>query len=113
MSIEEILEEINKNKLTDITFSGGEPFIQSKDLIVLAKQLKEIGKNIWSFTGFEFEQLLKNQNHKDLLQYIDVLVDGRFELDKRDLSLLYKGSSNQRIIDVKRSLEKNKIVLYY
>lgn len=107
-----IFTELIENELTNVTLSGGEPFLQSMEVSELAKSLKAVGKNIWCYTGYLFEDLLDNPNHRHLLEQIDVLVDGPFELAKRDLSLLYKGSSNQRIIDVQRSLTEGKIQLY-
>lgn len=107
MPLEAILEAVVSNPLNNITLSGGEPFMQSDDLLILAKAIKKIGKNIWCYTGYLYEDI----PNKEVLKYIDVLVDGQFEIDKRDLELLYKGSSNQRIIDVQKSLISNEIVL--
>ncbi|MFS0779932.1 anaerobic ribonucleoside-triphosphate reductase activating protein [Neobacillus sp. 3P2-tot-E-2] len=101
----EVFVEILQNELSDVTFSGGEPFLQAKEIAPLANKLKQEGKNIWCYTGYLYEELLKNHDHAALLEHIDVLVDGRFNLTKRDLSLCYKGSSNQRIINVPKSLE--------
>ncbi|MGJ7919010.1 anaerobic ribonucleoside-triphosphate reductase activating protein [Neobacillus sp. LXY-4] len=112
MTKEQIYTEIMNNELTNVTFSGGDPFLQSHDVSELAKALKQAGKNIWCYTGYTFEELLVNRSHISLLGTIDVLVDGRFELEKRDLSLLYKGSSNQRIIDVAKSLQLGETVIY-
>ncbi len=105
MSEEEIFQEVVGNELSDVTFSGGEPFLQSAELALLAKRLKQAGKNIWCYTGYLFEELIRQPQHLAVLQHIDVLVDGRFELSERDLSLLYKGSRNQRIINIPRALE--------
>lgn len=112
MTEEEIVSELIQNELTQVTLSGGEPFLQSNEVAPLAATLKHEGKNVWCYTGFKFETLLTNPSHMHLLTQIDVLVDGQFELDKRDLSLLYKGSRNQRIIDVKKSLIQGKTLLY-
>ncbi|WP_147533411.1 anaerobic ribonucleoside-triphosphate reductase activating protein [Bacillus marasmi] len=109
MSRDEIVAELIENELTQVTLSGGDPFFQSQDVSELAKKLKISGKNIWCYTGYLFEDLLANPHHRLLLEQIDVLVDGPFEMSKRDLSLLYKGSSNQRIIDVPRSLNEGRI----
>lgn len=110
MTTEELYQEIIDNELTQVTLSGGEPFQQSRQVAVLAHALKQAGKHIWCYTGYTFEELLENPEHYKLLTYVDVLVDGKFEINNRDLSLLYKGSSNQRIIDVKKSLQGQKIV---
>ncbi|NMD71323.1 anaerobic ribonucleoside-triphosphate reductase activating protein [Bacillus sp. DNRA2] len=112
MSQADIFTELIENELTNVTLSGGDPFLQSKEVSELAKALKDAGKNIWCYTGYLFEDLLGNPFHRHLLEQIDVLVDGPFELAKRDLSLLYKGSNNQRIIDVPRSLTDGRIQLY-
>ncbi|MEH7108862.1 anaerobic ribonucleoside-triphosphate reductase activating protein [Bacillus sp. JJ1764] len=106
----EIFQEVMKNELTDITFSGGEPFLQAREIAVLARKLKQEGKNIWCFTGYRYEELIQEPDHVSLLEQIDILVDGRFELKKRDLTLRYKGSSNQRIINVPKSLKSGEII---
>jgi len=112
MTKEDVLMDVLGNELTQVTLSGGEPFLQSQEVAELARSLREAGKNIWCYTGYTFEALLTNPIHKELLASVDVLVDGKFELKKRDIGLLYKGSSNQRIIDVQRSLREKKIVLH-
>ena len=112
MKNEQILAEINNNELTQVTLSGGEPFLQSIEVAQLAQEIKKLGKNIWCYTGYNYESLLGHTEHQQLLSQIDVLVDGRFEINKRDLSLLFKGSTNQRIIDVQKSLQMGTIVLY-
>lgn len=112
MSNEELLEIIRYNNF-DVTFTGGDPMFQVVKLTELAKHIKqETDKTIWCYTGYTWEAIANREPYKSLLQYIDVLVDGPFVLDKRDISLIFRGSSNQRIIDVKRSYEAKKIVLY-
>ena len=97
----------------DITFSGGDPMFQAEAFSELAATIKsKSNKNIWCYTGFRIEQLLKNSKALPLLQNIDVLVDGQFELALRDENLLFRGSSNQRLIDVKKTLEKGEVVTY-
>ena len=78
---------------------------------MIQKIKSETNLNIWCYTGFTYEELMKNDDSKELLSFIDVLVDGEYQCDKRDLTLKFRGSSNQRIIDVKKSLIKNKVVL--
>jgi len=86
---------------------------QAKGFTELAKAIKQqTNKNIWCYTGFVFESLLKMKEQRELLQWIDVLVDGPFINSKKDLSLLFRGSSNQRLIDVQQSLLQNKVVLW-
>jgi anaerobic ribonucleoside-triphosphate reductase activating protein len=113
MSIQEIYDDLMGNPLTNITFSGGEPLLQLEDLTILAKKLKTAGKNIWCYTGFTWEDLLKtnNQPFMKLCKELDILVDGPFIKEKRDLSLLYRGSSNQRLIQCQKSMIENEIVL--
>ena len=100
MTIDDIYEEVMSNPLTDVTFSGGEPFMQADELQYLVMRLKESGKNIWIYSGYTHDELLTHHNPacQNGLKYCDVLVDGRFELEKRDPKLLFRGSSNQRII---------------
>lgn len=109
-STERILEEAKKDPiLRGLTFSGGEPFCQAKALSVLAKEAKESGYDIFCYTGYTFEQLISqfdtHPEYKDLLLYCDWLVDGPFILSQRSLMLKFRGSTNQRILDVKKSLE--------
>ena len=98
-----------------ITFSGGDPFMQPKECSEIAKYARSKGYNIWCYTGYTFEQLLSLSKTKkevmDFLREIDVLIDGKFELAKKSYNVIFRGSSNQRIIDVKESLKKNKVVL--
>ncbi|QWG51541.1 anaerobic ribonucleoside-triphosphate reductase activating protein [Bacillus mycoides] len=103
MTVEEIVKEIEKNSLTDVTFSGGDPFFQAAEVKKVAKAVKDLRKNLWIYTGYRLEEIQSAQNNDmiELLQYGDVLVDGRFELDKKDLTLPFRGSSNQRIIRLK------------
>ena len=89
----------------NVTFSGGDPFIQSRDLHYVLRQIKQF-KNVWVYTGFTWEELMERTLPKRTLQYIDVLVDGRFVEELRDSDLLFRGSSNQRLIDVQKSLRE-------
>lgn len=109
--IDALLKDIKDNPLLQgVTFSGGDPFEQAEGFAVLAKGIKEIGLNIWCYTGYTIEYILQNINsHEgfyDLLNNIDVLVDGEFIQEKADSSLKYRGSSNQKIINVPESLER-------
>jgi len=101
MNVQQIVEEA-WNPLTDITLSGGDPFYQAKAAASVARQLKAYGKNIWAYTGWTIEELRENKDpHQlELLNYVDVLVDGPFILAERDLTLPFRGSRNQRIIEV-------------
>ena len=99
--------------LKGMTFSGGEPFMQPKPLTELAKKIHSLKyKDVWCYTGFTFEELLKgNEDWIELLSNIDVLIDGKFVEELKNLELSFRGSENQRIIDVKKSLAENKIIL--
>ena len=99
---------INQELQSGVTISGGDPFYQPEQLLYLVKALKEYDINIWIYTGFKYEELL--DKYKDILKYIDVLVDGLYVDEKRDLSLSFRGSSNQRLIDVQESIKNNDIV---
>ncbi len=116
IDIEEIKQKVSKLKNQDgITFSGGDPMCQPKECLEIAKFAKKIGLNIWCYTGYTFEQLLALSKLKpailEFLNNIDVLIDGKFILKERNLDLIFRGSSNQRIIDVKNSLIQNKVCL--
>jgi anaerobic ribonucleoside-triphosphate reductase activating protein len=114
---EEIINKIKTLKLQrGITLSGGEPFLQPEALEEIAKEAKNNKLDVWSYTGFTIEELLDTKNPEhfknlNLLKHIDVLVDGKFELGKKDFTLKFRGSSNQRIIDVPNTLKYKKIVL--
>ncbi|MGL5786583.1 MAG: anaerobic ribonucleoside-triphosphate reductase activating protein [Bacteroidales bacterium] len=111
-SIDEVIERVLSNPVSNVTFTGGDPFFQADSFIEIAKAIKEkSSKTIWCYTGYVFESLIQTDKFMELLSYIDVLVDGPFEADKRDLSLLFRGSSNQRLIDVVRSLSMRKTIL--
>ena len=112
VEIEEILKVILADPFADVTFSGGDPMFQPEGFTALAKAIKQqSNKNIWCYTGFLFEILLQNPAQKALLEQIDVLVDGRFIEALKDEELRFRGSSNQRIIDVQASLEKGETVV--
>lgn len=113
MSTQEILDIVLADPFADVTFTGGDPMFQPEGFAELAKAIKECSnKNIWCYTGFTFENIIRNERLRALLQFVDVLVDGPFVQSLRDESLLFRGSSNQRLIDVRRSLEKGEVVLY-
>lgn len=108
-SIEELLHVIRINDFP-VTFSGGDPLMQVEELTILARRIKEeLGKNIWCYTGYLWEDVVKTPIFQPLLKYIDVMVDGPFILEQRDISLLFRGSPNQRLIDVQETLRTGKI----
>lgn len=108
----QILEKIKSNPLLDgVTFSGGEPLIQAKELLPLAVEIKKLNLNLAIYTGYTFEELEKVEGAFELLKVADVLIDGPFVEELRNYTLKFKGSSNQRIIDLKQTFKKNEIVL--
>lgn len=116
VDLEEVYEIIDGLEGQDgITFSGGDPFMQPKECSEIARYARSKGLNIWAYTGFTFESLLllseKKSEIMDFLKEIDVLIDGKFELAKKSYNCIFRGSSNQRIIDVKKSLKAKKVVL--
>ncbi len=112
VDVEEVIEELKQLKGQDgITLSGGDPVCQSGACIEICDAAHELGMNVWCYTGFTYEAMLRNPKHKSLLEHIDVLVDGKFILEEKSYDLYFRGSRNQRIIDVKRSLEEERVVL--
>ena len=111
MKIEEIVRRILDDPFADVTFSGGDPFYQVEGFTRLAQAIKTNSrKSIWCYTGYSFEQIMQWPQLARLLPYIDVLVDGRFERELRDESLRFRGSSNQRLINVPASLRQGKVI---
>lgn len=114
--MDELIEDVKSNPMIKgVTFSGGDPLEQAEKFAYMARKFKEAGLNIWSYTGYTFEYILDNlEDHpywKDLIESIDVLVDGRFEVDNIREGLKYRGSNNQRLIDVQSSLKERKAVV--
>ena len=113
--VEDIVEEMLSNPMTDgVTLSGGEPFMQPGDCAEIAERAKAAGLNVWAYTGYTFEKLLELGKEEPailrLLRQVDVLVDGPFVLEKRSLSIPWRGSTNQRLLDVPRSLSRGEPV---
>lgn len=108
----ELFHELEKDYISGITLSGGDPLHGSNHLEIteLAKEIREKypQKTIWVYTGFEWESI----KDYEIMNYIDIVIDGEFECDKKDTRLFWRGSSNQRVIDVKSSLKDNKVVLH-
>jgi len=106
------LEMIADPQIKGVTILGGEPMdqIQDDQLLNLLKRIKnETGKNIWLYSGYTYEQILQHEKRKEILFFCDALVDGLFELELKDLKLKFRGSNNQRIIDVQKSLVENEV----
>lgn len=114
---EDIIKEIKSLKLQrGVTLSGGEPFLQPEALEEIVREAKNNKLDVWAYTGFTIEQLLDKKNplyfkNLKLLRQIDVLVDGKFIVEKKDINLKFRGSSNQRIINVDKTLKNKNIFL--
>lgn len=102
MSVDEVLQIVEDNGF-DVTFTGGDPLYQAADILPLAVELRQRGYSIWCYTGYRYESIVNDCNISPLLAFCDVLVDGPFMAEKRDVHLLFRGSSNQRLIDLQRS----------
>lgn len=111
MTVAEILRKIDENDF-DVTFSGGDPLYQVEPLVSLAKEIRRRGKTIWCFTGFVFEEILANSRLSKILPYVEVMVDGPFIESQRDIELLFRGSTNQRLINVADTVASGHTVLW-
>ena len=117
--ITEIIDSLKPDYINGLSLLGGEPLDpkNQEGILTLLRKVKEVypNKNIWCYSGYLYEYLLEDSKTNDILKevlsYLDILVDGKFDIDKKDITLLFRGSSNQRIIDVKKSLENNEIIL--
>ena len=113
--IDHIIQLAQKDYIEGLSVLGGEPLQQvfDKTLVTLLKRFKqEVGKSVWIYSGYTYEEAIQRQERVDILSYCDVLVDGKFELKQKDLRLKFRGSRNQRIIDVQRSLNEQGVILY-
>lgn len=115
--MDELIQDVIENPMIKgVTFSGGDPFERAEEFAYMAKKFKEHGLNVWSYTGYTYEYIMENLNKalgwKDLMFNLDVIVDGRFEEDKKQDGLRFKGSTNQRIIDVKETMKSGEITLF-
>ena len=114
-----IIDMLKPDYIKGLTLLGGEPMelVNQKGILPLVKKIKELypNKTIWCYSGFTFEQIMKMMEEwettRELVKYFDVLVDGKFMIEKKDLSIKFRGSSNQRLIDLPKSLEKKEVVL--
>jgi len=115
MTVDEVFAEIMENPhLAGVTFSGGEPFEQVPALLELGKKIRAAGLSLMSYTGYTYDELKarKDPATDELMDMLDILVDGRFVLALRDLTLIYRGSSNQRVIDMNKSRAAGRVILY-
>lgn len=112
----EIFRELNKKHVSGITFSGGDPLFSSNKgtVFLLCKEIKSKfkSKTIWIYTGYTWEHISKDRNMLAIMKYVDVLVDGRFMEEFKDMQYKWAGSTNQRVIDVQKSLKKGEVVLH-
>ena len=116
MTTGEVFDEIMENPhLRGVTFSGGEPFEQVPALLELGRRIREAGLTLMSYSGYTLEELRARHDADtdELLDMLDILVDGRYVEAQRNLTLIYRGSENQRVIDLRKSREEGKIVLYH
>lgn len=111
MSTEDIMRVIEADPYANVTFTGGDPMYQPEGFAELARAIRSrTGKTIWCYTGFTYEALIGNPRQRALLELLDVLVDGPYIRNLRDETLRFRGSSNQRLIDVRESLQKGCVV---
>ncbi|PMD70699.1 anaerobic ribonucleoside-triphosphate reductase activating protein [Companilactobacillus nuruki] len=112
----QIIKDLSEDYVQGLTLLGGEPFLNTEVCLSLCKRIrKEFGhtKDIWSWTGYSWDELMQESDDKlEMLSMLDILVDGRFLLRKKDLTLQFRGSSNQRIIDVPKSLASDSVVIW-
>lgn len=111
-----IIDDLSADYCQGLTLLGGEPFLNTGVAVSLCERVRESfgrSKDIWSWTGYTWDELMQGTEDKlRLLELIDIVVDGRFEQDKMNLNLAFRGSSNQRIIDVQKSLKHGEVVLW-
>lgn len=112
---DQIMSDLAKPYVQGLTLLGGEPFLNTGILLPLIKKIRRElpDKDIWSWTGYTWEELMQETEDKlEMLSLIDILVDGRFDIAKKNLMLQFRGSSNQRIIDVQKSLKEEQVVIW-
>lgn len=110
-----IIEKSKNKYIAGLSLLGGDPLDNIDGILPLLQEYRDVfgeTKNIWLWTGYIFEEILQDNIKSKILQFIDVIIDGKFEENLKDITLKYKGSTNQRVIDVKKSINTNTIVLY-
>lgn len=111
-TVELLIEYLSRETIRGLTLLGGEPMDNAVELAEVLHKIKQrIDKEIWIYSGYTFEQILQDENKLNLLRLCDVLVDGRFVEELKDLRLKFRGSSNQRIINIKESIKSDRIIL--
>ena len=115
-TMQEILYDLSKPYIKGLTLSGGHPLDphNAPKVLEIVKRVKMVfpNKDIWIYSGYTWEDIIQNDTLKEILKYTDVLVDGAYIDELRDISLAFRGSSNQRIIDVQKTLDSNEVVLW-
>lgn len=115
-TMQEILYDLSKPYIKGLTLSGGHPLDQrnAPKVLEIVKRVKMVfpNKDIWIYSGYVWENIIKDETLREILKYTDVLVDGAYVDELRDISLPFRGSSNQKIIDVQKSLAENKVILW-
>lgn len=112
-SVDELFDRIKEDEFANVTFTGGDPLMQVEGFTKLAIRIKqESRKTIWCYTGYSYEQILRSQRLSQILPFIDVLVDGRYIASLRNEDLQFRGSSNQRIIDINKSLINGDVIIW-
>ena len=117
VTVDSLYKALSANPLTDgLTLSGGEPYLQAAACAELAQKAKNGGFNVWCYSGYTFEEILEisktDPGFKALIEATDVLIDGMFLIEEKSLTLKWRGSHNQRVIDVRKSLESGEVVLH-
>ena len=117
VTVDSLYKTLSANPLTDgLTLSGGEPYLQAAACAELAQKAKAGGFNVWCYSGYTFEEILEtsktDSGFKALIEATDVLIDGMFLIEEKSLTLKWRGSQNQRVIDVRKSLESGEVVLH-
>ena len=110
---DEFISYVNNPQVVGVSLLGGDPMDQTRDnsmISLLDRIKKETKKDIWLWSGYTYEEILADDKKREILSYVDVLIDGRFIMAQRNIKLKYRGSENQRVIDVNKSLEENKVV---
>lgn len=115
-TMQEILLTLTKSYISRLTISGGHPLdpLNAPEVLKIVKRVKMVfpNKDIWIYSGYEWENIIKDETLREIMKYTDILVDGPYIDELRDVSLAFRGSSNQRIICAKQSLEQNKLILW-
>ena len=115
-TMQEILYDLSKPYIKGLTLSGGHPLDphNAPKVLEIVKRVKMVfpNKDIWIYSGYVWEDIIKDETLREILKYTDILVDGAYVDELRDISLAFRGSSNQRIIDVKKTLDSNEVILW-